>query len=236
MIIDLIKTVAPGTALFFMLLAAAGALLMVRRGWPRRLGIAGILLLAASYCTLALPWTAERLSASLARYDQLRDPHDAQGAAAIVVLGGDSQPARVVETLRLNALVRPPWVVVSGAPEQSDAMRDELVAGGVNPRQILLEQAAGTTREQAINIDRLVRSHGITRIVLVASAIHMPRALAAVRATGLDAVPSASATWQIADLPRLWPAHDALRLSRESLYEHVALEYYRSKGWLGVAR
>jgi uncharacterized SAM-binding protein YcdF (DUF218 family) len=226
--IDIAKTLAPGTLPFSMLVASAGLLLIRRRGLPRRIGVTSLVLLAAGYFVLALPATADRLSAGLTRFGRLPDSDRARRASTIVVIGGDSEHARELETLRLFHLVHPRWIVSSGPLE----MRDALVAGGIPPERIVTESTARTTREQAVTVAQLVRSRHLDPVVLVASAIHMPRALAAFREAGIDAVPSASATRPIAGLPRFWPAYDALRLSRESIYEYAALTYYQRKGWL----
>jgi uncharacterized SAM-binding protein YcdF (DUF218 family) len=227
--IDLAKTLfAPGTVPFAILVAAAGVLLSVRRGRSRRFGVSICAALAGAYFVLALPASAERLSAGLMKFDRLHDVHDAGGASTIVMIGGDSAHARVVETLRLFHLLRPRWIVDSSPPD----MRQALIAGGVPPERIIAEVTARTTREQAVAVAELVRARNLGPVVLVASAIHMPRALGAFRAAGLSVVPSPSATRQIAGLPRYWPAYDGLRLSREAIYEHVAIVYYRWKGWM----
>jgi len=199
----------------------------LRRGRSRRVGISVCAALAGAYVVLALPATAARLSDGLLQFDRLHDVRDARGASTIVMIGGDSAHARIVETLRLFHLLRPRWIVASSPPE----MREALIAGGVPSGQIIAEVTARTTREQAIAVAKLVRARELGPIVLVASAIHMPRALGAFRAAGLSVVPSPSATRQIAGLPRYWPAYDGLRLSREAMYEHAALAYYRWRGW-----
>jgi len=227
--IDIAKTLlAPGTMPFGILVAGAGVLLSMRRGRSRRFGVSICVALAGAYFVLALPATAERLSSGLMTFDPLQHASDAGGASTVVMIGGDSAHARVVETLRLFHLLRPRWIVSSSPPD----MREALVAGGVPSERIIAEVTARTTREQAIAVAKLVRARELGPVVLVASAIHMPRALGAFRAAGLSVIPSPSATRQIAGLPRYWPAYDGLRLSREAIYEHVALAYYRWKGWL----
>jgi uncharacterized SAM-binding protein YcdF (DUF218 family) len=71
--------------------------------------------------------------------------------------------------------------------------------------------------------------------VLVASPIHMPRALAACEAFGVQAVPSVTAVPHT-DLPGgVWsviPRRDALFYTNESLYEYLAIWWYRQQGWI----
>ncbi len=226
-IVNLLKILAPGTTAFFIVVAGAAILLSRWPGGPRRYAVALLAALLVSYGAMSLPWTAERVSKRLLMHAPLSDVQAAHGATVVVVLTGDSEHARVIETLRLNSLLRPRWVIVGG----TERMRDEIVDGGVPRDRIIMEGGGRTTREQLINVKRIVRERRLDRIVLVVSAIHMPRALAGARALGLDAVPSSSATRRIAGKSPFWPAYDALRLTRESLYESVAWWYYRLRGW-----
>jgi len=224
----LVKTLLlPGTLPFAILVAAIAALFLRRSGGMRRWGVTLLILLPGSYFILSLPYIADRLAAPLMRFPPLSDWQQAKDAAAIVALAGDSRHARVLETLRLSQALPAQPIILSGP----DEMREDLVASGVSPDRIVMESASETTREQALNVARIVRLKGFDRVVLVASAIHMPRALATFRAAGVNAVPSASATRPIAGLPRFRPAAIALRFSGESLYEYAALVYYRLRGW-----
>jgi uncharacterized SAM-binding protein YcdF (DUF218 family) len=222
-----LKLLAPGTLAFFIVVAGLCAALVWSRGRARTTGIAVTIALTAVYFAMALPRTAALLSAGLIRYGPLTDARDAQGAAAIVVLTGDSHGARVVEAARLYALLQPQWLLMGG----TELMREELIKAGVPKTRILMEGGGRTTREQIVNVERIVRRHNMGRVVLVVSAIHMRRTLAAARAVGLDAVPSASPTRRNAGPPFV-PTFDGLRLTRESLYEYAALAYYEWRGWL----
>ena len=225
--LNLIKTIAPGTAAFFIVVAGGAAIVGRWTGKPRRHATALFIVLFASYGAMGLPWTAARVSKSLTVYRPVSDPAAARGAQVVVVLTGDSEHARVIETLRLNSLLRPRWVIVGG----TERMRDEIVDGGVPRDRIIVEGGGQTTRDQVSNVARIVRTRNLGRVVLVVSAIHMPRALAAAQALGVDVVPSPSATRRIAGRAPFWPVYDALRLTRESLYEHMAMWYYRLRGW-----
>ena len=226
-IVTLLKTLAPGTVAFFLVVAGVATLLVRWRGRPRRYAVALFVALFASYGAMALPWTAVRASKRLLLYPPLSDVQAAQGATVVVVLTGDSEHARVIETVRLHSLLRPSWVILGGTLR----MREEIVDGGVPRDRIIMEGGGQTTREQLINVERIVRERRLGRVVLVVSAIHMPRALAGARALGLDAIPSSSATRRVVGHAPFWPAYDALRLTRESLYESVAWWYYRLRGW-----
>jgi uncharacterized SAM-binding protein YcdF (DUF218 family) len=92
-----------------------------------------------------------------------------------------------------------------------------------------------STRQQALHLRRLVDEHGIEDVILVASPLHMPRALGACEAAGVRVTPSAS-TLPHLRLPRsglrsFVPSLEALRFSWEALYEYLGLVYYRVRGW-----
>jgi uncharacterized SAM-binding protein YcdF (DUF218 family) len=110
-----------------------------------------------------------------------------------------------------------------------------LVEGGIPRDRILREDRGTTTREQMVAIEDVLRERQIDGIVLVASPIHMPRALGACRAVGIRVVPSVSPRPH-ADLPDggwSWvPRLDALRFSSESLYEYAAEWWYQQHGWV----
>jgi uncharacterized SAM-binding protein YcdF (DUF218 family) len=69
----------------------------------------------------------------------------------------------------------------------SDALvlQDAALVLGIDQSRIAIENKAKDTAEQAIEIKRLVKND---RIVLVTSAIHMPRAMALFTKQGIDCV------------------------------------------------
>jgi uncharacterized SAM-binding protein YcdF (DUF218 family) len=92
------------------------------------------------------------------------------------------------------------------------------------------------THEEALAAARLAKLHGWKRILLVTSAIHMDRAWAAFRKTGLEIVPLAcdfhgtwasQGDWTLRPLPSV----DSFALYKLWLSEEVGLWYYRFRGW-----
>jgi len=225
--LDALKALAPGTAAFFAAVSGASVVLARWPGRPRVFAAALFVGVSISYLAMSCPTIARWISAGLLQYGQLESTQAAGAARVIIVLTGDSQHARVLETLRLNVLLRPDRVILAGPP----LMYRELILGGVAEHRIIVQDGDRTTREQVLNVARIVRSEGLGRGVLVVSAIHMRRALAAARVAGLDVVPSTSATRSMGK-SRFSPDYNALRLSRESLYEYVAFQYYRWQGWV----
>lgn len=132
-------------------------------------------------------------------------------ADAIVVLGGYSDPAlqpsgppefhggvdRVVAGHRLLLRGVAPVLLLSGAAsspisrEEPEAMRVGrwLETLGVRPEQLVLEARSRNTAGNARETARLAAQHGFTKLVLVTSAMHMPRAVACFEKLGLDATP-----------------------------------------------
>lgn len=82
-----------------------------------------------------------------------------------------------------------PRLLLSGGggqrrPEAS-AMRDLALARGIPAAAILTEAASRNTNENAIFSARLMRERGITSLILVSEAYHLPRARLLFRAAGL---------------------------------------------------
>jgi uncharacterized SAM-binding protein YcdF (DUF218 family) len=139
---------------------------------------------------------------------------DVPQADAVVVLAGmtEARPAhgladrvefessveRVLEGARLLRAGKAPRLVLSGGPadlfgrQPPEAPR--LAAWLtqmqlVEPERIVVEDQSRTTSENAERTAALAREAGWKRLILVTSALHMPRALGCFRAVGLDVVP-----------------------------------------------
>ncbi len=132
-------------------------------------------------------------------------------APAIVVLGGaiegprlpwrpypdlNAAADRMWHAARLYRAGKAPLLVLSGgtvhpgeAPE-AEVMRQFLGDMGVPASAMLLEGESTTTTENAADTARLLRPHGIRRILLVTSALHMRRARGLFERAGFDVVPA----------------------------------------------
>lgn len=132
-------------------------------------------------------------------------------AQAVVVLGGAVAPPsvrsneinlggaadRVWHAARLFHGGKAPLVVLSGGSDlqrsqysEARAMAVFLQDLAVPPHAIALEEVSRNTRENAYFTAELLRARGIHHILLVTSALHMPRALELFVGQGLEVVPA----------------------------------------------
>ena len=166
-------------------------------------------------------------------------------ADAIVVLGGgqyawlrrrDVDPY-LLERSRLAAGARAwlegraPLVVLSGGRSgghgltEAGRMAEAIVRLGVPRSALLLEQRSRDTAGNAKFTAQLAREHGVRRILLVTSAVHMPRAELLFRNAGLQVVPvpvpegAPRLTWR----ERWLPSPGALWRSGRALKEYAGL-------------
>ncbi len=252
----------PGSLSFLLMGLTLGVVALFGGSRAKAWGRGWLTALAAGYWLMSTPLVAGGLEAALGReYAPIVGPEQMEGAGAIVVLGGgsvthrapggeipllsDSSALRVIEAARLYRLMDEPWVVASGGGEEtrqggsteSQAMRLALMALGVPAERILVESASRNTRDQALQVGPILQAHGVECFVLVTSPTHMPRALGAFRAVGLEPIPAVSAQHSEAlPLPTfpLQPDLEALEASKVAVREFIALGYYRLRGWLGT--
>jgi uncharacterized SAM-binding protein YcdF (DUF218 family) len=176
-------------------------------------------------------------------------------ADAIVLLAGDISipiPPRVesqvrgnrsVHTLRLYRAGKAPLIIVSGGnvfsqkgfrPEAAYTA-DLLEEWGIPQSAIIFEGNSRNTRENAVETLRLLKNRQLNRVLLVTSAFHMPRALAAFRGVGIDATPSPSSISAELAQPALldWiPSLDGLGTMQGIVHEKIGIFVYRMRGWI----
>jgi uncharacterized SAM-binding protein YcdF (DUF218 family) len=177
-------------------------------------------------------------------------------ADAIVVLGGGIAPAcpprpspdltegadRVLLAARLHRAGKAPVVIVTGGggPAGGDArpecrdMADLLVEWGVPRDAIVEEEAARDTAGNASETKQVLAARHLERVLLVTSAVHMPRALAAFRKAGVDAVPCPTDFLAVDPDSRTvldWlPDAGALDRSTAAAHEWLGHLWYRMSG------
>ncbi len=189
-------------------------------------------------------------------------------ADAIVVLGGGTQQwlpprpwhevgeagDRVLYAARLYRAGVAPIVVVSGGrgtldnpgmvPE-ANAMQDMLVDLGVPNEAIVVEGVSRNTYENGVESARLLEAHRWRHILLVTSALHMPRAYAVFARYDLEITPAPTdyllthSDWDFYTQPdalvmlmNVLPKAEYLEITERVIKELIGITVYRSRGWL----
>lgn len=232
-----------------LLLAFFGLAIARRR---ERLGRAVLSLALLALVVLSLPFTASRLVALLPSWPALDAVTIANShAQAIVILGGGLRGpapeyglARDVraETLqrlrygaRLARLSGLPILVSGGRvfggeqPAEADIMARVLEEDfGVTVRW--RETQSRNTAENARYSGQILARDGISRVLLVTHALHMPRALEQFRTTGLEVIPAPTVLPGANEPPGVLdflPSAAGLYDSAEVLHEALGRLWYR---------
>jgi uncharacterized SAM-binding protein YcdF (DUF218 family) len=211
-------------------------------------------------------WVSEQLAKSL----EWR--HIPKGelptAEAIVVLGGATKPAdpprpmvdvsergdRVLYAAQLYNQGKADLVVLSGGrlswdneeSDQSEAadMAQLLDLMGVPETAILQEPNSLNTYQNAVFVRRLLEPRGINKILLVTSALHMPRSRLIFKKQGFDVIPAptdflvAFPTEENVDsslqatIIDLFPDAGSIDMTTQVIKEYVGTLVYWLKGWL----
>ncbi len=189
-------------------------------------------------------------------------PQELPKADAIVVLGGCTQSAdyprpwvevtdagdRLLYGAKLYREGKAPKVILSGgridwlgtgSSEAAD-MATLMAAMGVPTTAMLQDPTSLNTRENAVNVKQIMAAQGIQKILLVTSAIHMPRSLLIFQKLGIDAIPAptdfiiahANVTptfkqFILDALPDVAPLNNTTRVIKE----YIGIWTYRLRGW-----
>ncbi len=230
--------------------------------WRRGMIIAALILLWLG----SNRWVSYGLARSLEwRHLPSKTPPNAE---VIVVLGGGTESAdpprpmtevngagdRVLYAARLYHQEAAPHILVSGGNlEFSTARGDtpaqemaELLALTNVPNEAIWQQTESqNTYEDALYSAQMLEERGITTIILVTSALHMPRSLALFEKQGLTVLPApvdftiTEQNWENAFQPGLdefliylLPNTSSLGLTTNVLKEYLGMFVYGLRGWL----
>ncbi len=223
----------------------------------RRLG-GGLIAFGLGWLLLwSLPVPSFWLRASLERQVAQQSAADYPDVPAIVALGGGVQGSRpgwrngphlsaaadrVWFAAQLYHAGRAPLVILVGGlasdeglgEPEANAMATFIQDLGVPASALLLESRSRNTWENALYTKRLMNEHHIARVLLVTSAMHMPRAMAIFRKQGIAIIPAPTdfeatppdGPWLLRWLPDV----DALEGSSRALKEYLGLWVYRMRG------
>lgn len=244
------------------LMLAAALLLRKQEKWRT-----GLLL-----TTLVLLWLGGNrwVAVSLARSLEWRHlpEGDVSVAPAIVVLGGSTEPAnaprsqvevnsaadRVLYAAMLYHQGKAPVILLSGGSidwmetgESSPAedMAQLLENLGVPRDALWLEEQSLNTYENALYSRQILEQNGIESILLVTSALHMPRAVALFEKQGLEVIP-APADFTVTEegwetlfsgpietrIITLLPNASSLALTTNALKEYIGMAFYWLRGMI----
>lgn len=238
------------------LLLCLVALYLLRRDMRR--SAAGVVIAAMVVLYVAsTPFVAKMLYRSVeSRYPAV-PLADLPEAGCAVVLGGAMEGAlpprvdsefndsidRVFKTVELYRAGKAGYVVVTGgnqpwsreALSEAELIRDLMVWLGVPKDVIILEGSSRNTRENALYTRNAMQAINCGEALLVTSAAHMPRALAAFRSAGLSVTP-VSTDVQVADtgppgVLDFLPDAEALTMTSDGLREVIGQWVYRWRGW-----
>lgn len=262
-IIEFIKEfLVPGSA-WFLIIAATICAGLAYGARTRRIGRGLLVSLVAIYWAMSFPFVARALQAA----QHIRQASSTVVALPttplpIVVLGnglggysaaganfevplGQTAMNTLFAVGRYRRYPDSPVVASGGtqpgydtAPE-ADVIRDGLVRNGVPAGRILLDRRSINTRDQAVEVSKILTTLGQNRCVLVTSPQQMPRAVALFAKQGIVAIPlpAGSQVWAPSGNPSWWrwmtPSNEARAVSRDVIYELMAWPYYRLRGWVG---
>ncbi len=193
-------------------LAMGLSLVWIWRTRDRSKAIACLTTAYVLWLLVCLPAVAYVASGSLEWWYPPLDQRPTDAQAIVVFGGGTLQADKVRRSAALDApsmyraqaaieLYRNggscPVFLCGGKPDPrikgspcADLMQTWLLAQGVKPSDLVVENQSRTTHENAVEVQKLLASRGIHRVVLVTDAWHMLRAAACLRRQGVEVVPA----------------------------------------------
>lgn len=227
---------------------------------------------AALWAALVILWLGGNrwVSSSLARSleTQYLPPASYPKVEAIVVLGGGTESSgaprngveingagdRMFQAVRLYRDGAAPIILLSGGSitwldsrpsTPAEEMQEILLFMGVPQDAMVLQTKSQNTAEDAAYSAEILRERGITEIILVTSAAHMPRSVGLFEKQGIKVIP-APADFNVPDYEwyDLWhgnftaqlinflPNTGALSQTTSSLKEYIGIWVYKLRGWI----
>lgn len=151
---------------------------------------------------------------------------------------------RIVTGIQLVKQGRARILLISGGTgnlydqekKEAPLLRKFAIEFGVPESQILMESTSRNTYENAVQTRRIMEEHGISQIMLVTTAMHLPRAMACFHKLGIDPMPY-PVDFQLAPnrkyrLSNIIPGPGAFRKSSAVLHEYIGLLAYKLAGYI----
>jgi uncharacterized SAM-binding protein YcdF (DUF218 family) len=132
------------------------------------------------------------------------------------------------------------WLDLStSAP--ADEMADILMLMGIPEEALIREDRSLNTYENAVYSAEILREMDIHRVLLVTSAMHMPRSVGLFQHQGIEVIPAPTdfkvtqndrdAGWQSV-LINLFPDVSNLNQTTAVIKEYIGILVYRIRGWM----
>ena len=131
----------------------------------------------------------------------------------------------------------------NGSPEAEDLTK-LLVTMGVPKLDIIPEANSFNTRDNAVNVQKILQEQNFKTILLVTSAMHMPRSMAIFKHLGINAI-AAPTDYRISQLEidqpnrqnesvilSFLPNEDSFSLTTQAMREYIGILVYKLRGWL----
>jgi uncharacterized SAM-binding protein YcdF (DUF218 family) len=185
---------------------------------------------------------------------------------AIIVLGGATRSSlpprptvdlqesgdRVIYAAQLYRQKKAPLIILSGGriewfgkgtPESQD-MATILTSIGIPAEALIQEPDSLNTYENATNVKKILDTRKIKKVLLVTSAIHMPRSLLIFQKQNIDVTPaptdflvSSGEFEELTSTPKsailnLMPDTNNIDIFTSALKEYIGIVVYRLRGWL----
>jgi len=137
------------------------------------------------------------------------------------------------------------WLQPEGIDPEAADMAGLMRLLGVPPEALRLETDSRNTYENALYSRKMLDAAGLNTVLLVTSAMHMPRAVPLFEAQGLQVTPAptdflvSDAEWAhlwhggpSATLINLLPNVEYLTYTTRCLKEYIGIAVYRLRGWM----
>jgi uncharacterized SAM-binding protein YcdF (DUF218 family) len=254
--------------LFAYPLGIACILLLVALAYRKNTRTCSSLIIAA----LAVLWLSSTTGFSnlLARSLEWRypSPQEIPSADVIVVLGGGTEPAanprptvevngagdRVLYAASLYKNGKADHILLSGGTiawldeggtTPAEDMASILTSIGIPQEALWLETVSQNTYENALYSKEILAENEIERILLVTSALHMPRAVALFEKQGLEVIPipvdfsitedespQTRSDLFLSKVIDVIPQASNLSLTTNAMKEYIGYFVYKLQGWL----
>jgi len=231
--------------------------LLLLWGGKRKLSAAFLVTAMLVLWVSSMPIVADNLLAKLEQQYPAVAVAEIPVSECIVVLGGAVEPVlpprvdvdlleaadRVFKAASLYHAGKGNRVIVAGGlhpwspfeQSEAEAIQSLLVDWGVPAQAILLDKDSRNTRENAINAKVLLEQSDCGKPLLVTSAAHMKRSVAAFASLGVDVFP-VSVDVRVVQVTKYTfmdylPNAEALKNTNDAMHEWMGQKVYKLRGW-----